>query len=336
MVGVLLLASVSPALAWGNNGNAFGSHDWILLQAARLAASRGVSWIETSTALQATDDPDTTILDFYYHSYDIWGSTYGDAPTMIVDRYQKVVKLLKAGDRKGASKELGRLAHYFGDINEPLHTDGPSIEPNVHKPYEAAVNRAMTSSKANLGWLHDDGDKYVRDPYKKAVNAATHAHGFYGTLMRGFLAGGYSSSIKSLTGLNVDRAVNDMADIIASVASDAGLTTNTPPALPAATLATPAVKGATTRGKTFSLSGVMNPRHPAGEWAVSLYFYRYESGYWKLRKTVAAQVEDTGEEDSLYKASTSLPSSGKWRVRAVHSDYDHRWSASSYRTITVP
>jgi hypothetical protein len=336
---VIVFCSVTPAFAWGNSGDSFGSHDWILLNALRLSASRGVSWAETSTALRATDDPDTTLMDFYYHSYDVWGTTkkFADAPTVITDRYSDVVRLLKAGDRAGASKYLGRMAHYFGDINEPLHTEESGGETKgVHKGFETSANRAMTSSYANLSWIHDDGDSYVSDPYKRAVSAATHAHGLYFTLMRGYLAGGYSSSVRRVTGLNVDRAVNDLADIISSASSDAGLTTITAPALPAAGLTKPAVVGKVARSKTFSLKGVLKARHPAGEWAVKLYCYRYEGGFWKLRKTVAAKVADDGEDSSSYRVSTTLPMSGKWRVRAVHSDADHRWSNSVYKSITVP
>lgn len=336
----IVFASVTPAFAWGNSGDSFGSHDWILLHALRLSASRGVSWAETSTALRATDDPDTTLKDFYYHSYDVWGTTkkYGDAPTIIVDRYADVVRLLKAGDRAGASKYLGRMAHYFGDINEPLHTEESRGETKaVHKGFEARANTAMASSNAYASWLHDDGDTYVKDPYQSAVTAATRTHGSYSKLMSGFLAGGwYSSSVRNRTGLNVDRAVNDLADIISSASSDAGLTTITAPALPAAGLTTPVVGGKAVRSKTFSLSGVLKARHPAGEWAVKLYCYRYEGGFWKLRKTVAARVADSGEEYSSYKVSTTVPFSGKWRVRAVHSDTDHRWSASGYKSIMVP
>jgi len=335
---VILLASVTPAFAWGNSGDSFGSHDWILYHALKLSASRGVSWAETSTALRATDDPDTTLMDFYYHSYDVWGTTkkYGDAPTVITDRYSDVVRLLKAGDRAGASKYLGRMAHYFGDLNEPLHTEESKGESKlVHKSYETKVLRTMTSSNSNTSWIHDDGDTYVKDPYKTSIAAATHAHGFYYTLMRGFLAGGYSSSVKRVTGLNVDRAVNDLADFIASASSDAGLTTITAPALPAAALTKPVANSKVVRSKTFSISGILKVRHPAGDWAVKLYCYRYEGGFWKLRKTVAAKVADSGEEYSSYRVSTTLPSSGSWRVRAVHSDADHRWSNSVYKGITV-
>lgn len=89
------------------------------------------------------------------------------------------------------------------------------------------------------------------------------------------------------------------------------------------------------RGSRFAVSGLLQPRHPAGTAAVTLSCYRRESGAWVLRKTVPAGVTDQPEA-SLYTATLSLPLAGKWRLQAYHADDAHAatWSAVS-ATVAV-
>ena len=67
----------------GDYGNGFGTHDWVLYEANQLAESEGYFWLRTGAALRATDDPDTRLHDTYHHVYDVWGTTYGDAPDRV-------------------------------------------------------------------------------------------------------------------------------------------------------------------------------------------------------------------------------------------------------------
>ena len=69
---ILCLLLPSSALGWVNGdsgGNGFSTHDWILREAYQLAASNGTGWLKLSTALAATDDPDTQLHDYYHHVY---------------------------------------------------------------------------------------------------------------------------------------------------------------------------------------------------------------------------------------------------------------------------
>ena len=101
---VCLVALLLPAvaLAWSNgddHGNGFGTHDWVLQEADRLAAKQSAGWVKLSVALPKTDDPDTVFHDTYYHVYDVWGaSTYGDAPKKVSEYYGKALAARKAGD----------------------------------------------------------------------------------------------------------------------------------------------------------------------------------------------------------------------------------------------
>jgi len=95
---------------------------------------------------------------------------------------------------------------------------------------------------------------------------------------------------------------------------------------------TPAAISTRSTNRSFTVSGEI-VRHAAGTHPVTLQFYRYESGRWVLRKSVSAVVSDT-LSFSTYRASTSLPYSGTWRVRARHQ-VGTKYLYSGYRTFTV-
>lgn len=77
----------------------------------------------------------------------------------------------------------------------------------------------------------------------------------------------------------------------------------------------------------FTSTGTLRPDHTIGSSAVKILCYRYESGKWRLKKTVTATMATAGK----YSASVKLPTSGKWRLYASHSDTDHALSKSVYR-----
>lgn len=104
---------------------------------------------------------------------------------------------------------------------------------------------------------------------------------------------------------------------------------------PRVSLSTPAVPAAVSRGRSFSVSGTIKPRHSAGSRPVRLEFYKYEGGAWVLKKTVSAKVKNYSTY-SKYTVSVSLALSGRWRVRAYHaSDSSNALSTSAYHEFKV-
>ena len=88
----------------------------------------------------------------------------------------------------------------------------------------------------------------------------------------------------------------------------------------------------------FVVYGTLKPRHSPG-WnkAVKLYCYRKNllTGVWVLKKTVWCKTIDYSTY-SRYRVSLTLPSTGKWKLRAyAPEDARHAatWSASTYRTV---
>jgi Tol biopolymer transport system component len=85
-------------------------------------------------------------------------------------------------------------------------------------------------------------------------------------------------------------------------------------------------------GSTYTFYGYIY-RHPSGAYPVTLQFFHYEHGRWVLRKTTTGRVTSI-LTFSKYARSTSVPYSGRWRVRAGH-EVNHAFRYSGYLNFTA-
>ncbi len=227
LVGALAVALTVPAtaLAWQNgksrSGNGFGTHDWIVLEASSYAAAHGVSWLDTNTALNASDDPDTHVRDQRYHTYDRWGKRSGYADRKVRAWYQQAVASLRAGDTRTASYAVGMMSHYYADACDPLHTDDVAAEKRMHDRYEKAVDARLARPRWNAAWVHYDGYRHVTDPAAATVSAARSSHGSYSKLVNEYNKRRFSSTTSKITQASLSRAVNGLSDLIVSIQEDA-------------------------------------------------------------------------------------------------------------------
>lgn len=166
MALIAFAGSVAPVAAWSNRGDDYGTHDWVLDQALRLLDKRGIrhDWVNRTIALEATDDPDTVEVAAdparkVEHTYTGEGMK-GGAIHRITEHYAKIVRLHDAGKDNRASYHLGMLAHFWGDISMPYHTERLAQDfDDEHHVYELLVNdltRKPTDmpawSVANSSW----------------------------------------------------------------------------------------------------------------------------------------------------------------------------------------
>jgi hypothetical protein len=106
---VVLGAGVPSAFAWGNggdDGNGYGTHDWLLDQAIRLVG-QDASWVDVRTALLATDDPDSLPNDIGHVFHD--EGLYGGVPQRVADLYYQACTSHAAGT---ASRPVGFSAYW--------------------------------------------------------------------------------------------------------------------------------------------------------------------------------------------------------------------------------
>jgi hypothetical protein len=217
-LAVLLVPTV--ARAWSNGdqyGNGFGTHDWVLQEANRLAARQNAGWVRLNIALPRTDDPDTVFHDTYYHVYDVWGSSYGDAPKKVAEYYAKALTARKAGDWAAASRYVGLMAHYYADICNPTHTDQTDAEDGMHSSYETAAQKYTDAKGENAGWVTFDGYQATGGVVAFTRATATASHRSYSALVTGYNAGGMNGTVLSITRKSLNRAANGLADLLISI-----------------------------------------------------------------------------------------------------------------------
>jgi hypothetical protein len=221
LVALALLLSPAPAHAWSNGGdygNGFGTHDWVLYEANRLAEKRGYHWLRLGTALRATDNPDTKLHDTYHHVYDVWGAAhYGDAPDRVQALFAKAVGQLNDGRPRAASYTFGLLSHYYADICNPTHTDSSAREDDMHARHESATQTRTDEKGEHRAWIRFNGIQVRTGARAPAMRAAGSAHQYYWKLVRVYNASGWNTTTRTITKKGLNRAVNDLADLIVSV-----------------------------------------------------------------------------------------------------------------------
>jgi hypothetical protein len=227
-------AHAVPAFAWCNGpagGDSYGTHDWILDQAIRLAGPAG-SWITTDVALRATDDPDSDGTSKRLHVLYERG-VIGGAAQMVTDHYYEAVTAYRSGDTIRASTEIGLLAHYYGDILNPFHSAAAASRSSLHAAYEQPVDNLTSNLDAHQDWITPRGIRTLVDIRRAAGSAAAFSRARYPALRASYVSSGTVDvnlpAVRKLTIAVLDRAALDLADIVAAVSSGKGV--SPPPAV---------------------------------------------------------------------------------------------------------
>jgi hypothetical protein len=238
---VALCLGAPAAFGWANGpaanhdpdlkGYGYGTHDWILDHAIKQAGSAG-DWVVDDTALWHTNDPDFKHINANLHLFRQTGWGRG-GPSEIARLYYEVTQDLKSNDTTAASVKLGILAHYYGDIVQPFHTtDNARKHGDLHSHYEQDVDSFHRKYADTNHWLDPAEAKDLTDVRARAISAAKFARSKYSSLMNVYKPGTDShrggnvhsnSTMNNLTGAILSRAVNDLADLIRSAPSGAGV-----------------------------------------------------------------------------------------------------------------
>lgn len=223
---LLVVAMAAPAFGWGNGpySDGYGTHDWVLDHAIHMSG-QDASWVDARTALLASDDVDyrATPTSVAHHL----GVGVRGGPQAVSDEYYQVVSAYNAGDYAEASRHLGRLSHYYADECQPFHTTVAGFVSNNsrHFPYECDVDDMTTSYSSMSGWLTNRSRKRVNDVRTSAFQAAAYAATKYADVNTSYRVNGnkVAGIGKTDTGLVLNRATNDLADIICAVSKGEGL-----------------------------------------------------------------------------------------------------------------
>jgi len=238
-VAALLLTAmlVVPAAAWSNGpsaggvtGNGYGTHDWIIDQALRTFNGKPPSWLNASTARQASDDPDTLFWKTNEHVYMEAGYGRG-AVYLVTEYYAKAINDLKRGDNHQASIDVGRMAHYWSDLFVPFHTAYAAVsKTSAHNAYELLVDAKNRSSGSAPEWVTADrSPETITNVRTLAIAGAAYSRSYYSELYAEFSKNTkvLNSRVSAITGYVLKKASRELGDLINSIGKQVG---NAPPA----------------------------------------------------------------------------------------------------------
>ena len=205
---------------------------------------------------------------------------------------------------------LVKLSNYcdFSVVNPPDIT-APQTTSNRVTYYasSATIHLTATDNAGGSGVAHT----YYR------LNGAAQVEG---TTITKSTAGSYSLVYWSVDAAGNIEAAHTVTFTIIAKPSSGG------------TPSTPASIATLKHGKSFTVYGYII-RHASGTSPVTLQFYRYQSGHWVLKKSTTAKASNM-LTFSKYSDSTSVPYSGKWRVRARHK-VGSKYLYSGYRNFSA-
>jgi hypothetical protein len=236
----------APAGAWSNGkGDGYGTHDWIIDEGLRVLSDVDVSWFHRTTALVVSDDPDNVEvvadpskkIDHIYRD----GGIRGGAVQRITEHYAKAVELhhagveaREAGDEVAAdaafddaSREVGLLAHFLGDLLQPYHTniDGAGLN-DEHLDYELLVQALTRWPDSAPEWRSANRTpKLLANVRRTALNAASFSRGWYDQVHDSMKAspGALTQVGRDATKVLLQRAADDMANVIWSITNETGV-----------------------------------------------------------------------------------------------------------------
>lgn len=239
LTGAVTMAAAPPALAWSNGGagsgpagqgDGYGTHDWILSQAMRTAGAKG-KWLNLPLALNHTDDPDYARVD-NTHVFFEKGDGRG-AAQVVSDLYAMAVEAYHKGDISSASRDVGLMAHYIGDMSQPYHTAYAAVGlPSTnHNLIESLVEHELQASTPAAGaarrhdWTTPRAPKMLGSIRNAVVREAAYSRQFFPLLNAEMNK--HPTTISGTVNSIVDKVLTDDAnqvgDVIATIPTGRGL-----------------------------------------------------------------------------------------------------------------
>jgi hypothetical protein len=240
-VALLALAAPGSALAWANNGDAYGTHDWFVDQAARVLDGRAADWFDPAVARLSSDDPDTyrsgdTVGDHVYRETGNRGGAVqraSDHYSAALDHHRAGVASRLAGDSAAArdafdraSHEIGLLSHYLTDILQPYHAAYAGLnKEKAHAAYERLVAPLMRRASDQPAWHSASRSVAAIANIRSTVAAAAaYSRSKFSALHAEVKASPdrLTPRMRDITGKLARRAAQDLADIIWSISRGVG------------------------------------------------------------------------------------------------------------------
>jgi hypothetical protein len=221
-----------PAAGWGNAGDGYATHDWVVDQALDIldAAGRRPAWFDRNLALPYTDDPDTieraqdSSRGWEHVYYDM--TVHGGAVQRISEHYTAALDALAAGDTAAATVNVALLSHFLADISQPYHTARAGFgKSTLHVAYESAVSARTRTPESAPDWADaTQAVSAISNIRKTAAATASYSRVRFADLHRVWAATGDIAhpTVTQITGAVLKRAARDLANVIWSLDQGTG------------------------------------------------------------------------------------------------------------------
>ena len=192
---------------------------------SRSSATRRRPGSTSNAALLATDDPDKLFWATNEHVFNEKGHGRG-AVDRISEFFHEALVAHQAGDDLTASIRFGWMAHYYGDILQPYHTNYAAVDlDDSHRRYEMLVQAVTRNPDASPEWsTANRTPEAVADVRTTAIAAAAYSRKFFPELYRLFKVDEtvLTPRVGQITGFLLKRASSDLADILYSLDQGVG------------------------------------------------------------------------------------------------------------------
>ena len=232
MVALFVFPTPRPASGWGNAGDGYATHDWVVDRALDIldAAGRRPAWFDRNLALPYTDDPDTmeraqdSSRGWEHVYYDM--TVHGGAVQRISEHYTAALDALAAGDTAAATINVALLSHFLADISQPYHTARAGFgQSKPHVAYESAVSARTRTPESAPDWADaTQAVSGISNIRKTAAATASYSRARFAALHRAWTATGDidDPTVTQITGEVLKRAARDLANVIWSLDQGTG------------------------------------------------------------------------------------------------------------------
>jgi hypothetical protein len=205
-------------LGWfGMPGRALAWHTFTHAYLARIAFDQMPGAFEAAfedhldAVVAGAMAPDLVLMDWDNHEWNVHSGEggQGGAPARVETLFAAILEGLtgEAPDYPKLAKDLGLLAHYLADINQPLHTDNADLEGLVHAAYEWDVFQ-----RQDQFIFLDHGRSFLLDPNAETIMMAEAANRYYDQIVESYVSGIEYEGLEWVTALQLQNAVDAITD----------------------------------------------------------------------------------------------------------------------------
>jgi len=282
------------------------------------------------------------------HRYHVWTEVFGGADTVLTLLAGDRTTVLSGSDDVDVGVDRSSSitwtapadgVYYLLNVDDfeaggsyAVHVDDLGLVVSVGTTLTLSVSSAAPSYAAYVtlsGTLHDTSGTALAAMPVRVESSADRVRWSTVTTLQTSSIGGYFSTRVRPSSRTWYRAVFAGSDVFLTGTSVAVAVT------PKVSLTTPVAPSTPRHGVLFRAYTDLRPAVPArARSAVRLYWYRYQSGHWVLRKTVWAYGTNSSgvARCAVY---VSLPYTGTWRVRAYFTGAAYTSTWSSYRYVSA-